>query len=87
METLLNVIDPFFASYNWNRFQTNNNAVCYKNQNPYDEFVIKMVPRSHEISVSVPVDSVLYKQTFQTVSTAIEYITMHLDYYQRKKMD
>jgi hypothetical protein len=85
METLLNLVDPFFTRYEW-RLQKNASAgnICYKNKNPYDEFVIALLPRTHEISVIVPVDSVPYKQTFQTMATAVDYIQMHLNYYHKR---
>ena len=84
METILNVINPFFAIYEWQLQNSNSGKICYKNKTPYDEFVIAMLPQTREISVIVPVDSVPYKQTFQTVATVVDYIKMHLDYYQQR---
>lgn len=83
METIINAVEPFFARYKW-RFNKSSNTICFKNKNPYDEFIIKMIPQTHEICVIVPVDSVPYKQTFKKLATAIDYITMHLEYYQGK---
>ncbi len=86
MDTLLTTINPFFARYEWNLQQNESaaNQICYKKTNPYDEFVIAMLPQTREISVIVPIDSVPYKQKFQNMATVVEYINMHLDYYQQR---
>ena len=92
METLLNTLSPIFKQYD---FHSNSNSnshsskICYKSANasPYDEFIVEMFPKTNEIVTIVPVrniplGSVQYKKTFIDMNTAIDYLKMHLGYYQ-----
>ena len=80
METLT----PLFHQHDWHfsSKSSNNNKFCYKKTNPYDEFSIEILPTSNQIITIVPVNDVHYKKTFINMTTAIEYIKMHLNYYQ-----
>ena len=93
METLVNTISPIFKKYNFhstisisNSISNNHNKICYKNEgtNPYDEFIVEILPKTNEIITIVPVGDIPYKKTFVNMNTAIEYIKMHLDYYEKR---
>jgi hypothetical protein len=93
METLLNTLSPIFKQYdfhsNSNSHSHSHSKICYKSANasPYDEFIVEMFPKTNEIVTIVPVrniplGSVQYKKTFIDMNTAIDYLKMHLGYYQ-----
>ena len=91
METLLNTLSPIFEQYDFHSHSNSNsnNKICYKNASasPYDEFIVEMFPKTNEIVTIVPVSniplgSVPYKKTFIDMNTAIDYMKMHLGYYQ-----
>jgi hypothetical protein len=78
METILTIINPFFVSNQW-QLQQKDNTLCY--QYNKDEFVITLLPKTNEIEITIPLNEVRYKNKFKGVTTAIDYIKMHLDYY------
>ena len=82
METLLNTLSPIFEQYDFHSNSNSNNKICYKSASPYDEFIVEMFPKTNEIVTIVPVGSVPYKKTFIDMNTAIDYMKMHLGYYQ-----
>jgi hypothetical protein len=80
METIFNVINPFF-SQKWKLYKQAENTLCYRNQ--ADEFVVTMFPTTGGIEIKIPLKEVVYKNTFYNINTAIEYMKMHLNYYDR----
>ena len=87
METLVNTISPIFKKYKFHSTISNShNKICYKNErtNPYDEFIVEILPKTNEIITIVPIGDIPYKKTFVNMNTAIEYIKMHLDYYEKR---
>jgi hypothetical protein len=84
METIFNVIHPFFVKNKWNLHQKGN-TFCYKNTS--DEFIIKHLPQTNEIEITVPLYDVAYKNTFNNynVNTVSEYVKMHLNYYKHNR--
>ena len=93
VDMIFNHIQYVFNSNKWKTIQTNN-KVCFNSTTiPYDEYVIEN-PSSSEISVSIPLNDVSYKKTFllkynnsnnDTINAIINYIKMHLEYYENKK--
>lgn len=87
METIFNVIHPFFNQYQWHLYKRSN-TLCYRN--PYktsaDEFVVTLLPKTNEIEITVPLDEVLYKNTFNnyTLDSIGAYVQMHLNYYHNR---
>lgn len=79
METILNVIHPLFIEKQWRGFKTDN-SVSYWNH--ADEFIIKLLPQTAEIEITIPLSEVRYKNKFNTIPAAIDYLKMHLNYYQ-----
>ena len=87
METLLNTLSPIFKQYDFHsNSHSHSSKICYKNASasasPYDEFIVEMFPKTNEIVTIVPVGSVPYKKTFIDMNTAVDYMKMHLGYYQ-----
>jgi hypothetical protein len=83
MDTLFNVINPFFDRNNW-RMYKKDNTLCYSH--PFtdriaDEFIITLLPKTNELEITVPLNDVLYKNKFINSTIAIDYIKMHLNYY------
>jgi len=78
METIFNVINPFF-SQKWKFCKQAENTICYRNKT--DEFVVTMLPKTGGIEITIPLKEVVYKNTFYNLNTAIEYMKMHLNYY------
>ena len=79
LETIINVINPFFAAKQW-QINEKPNTIFYSNKK--DEFVITVLPNTGGIEVIVPLNEVRYKNTFYAVNTVIDYVKMHLNYYQ-----
>jgi hypothetical protein len=79
METLFNVINPFFTQNKWQPHKKDNNTVYYRNK--CDEFVITVLPKTNEIEITIPLHEVLYKNKFYNLNVAVEYVKMHLNYY------
>ena len=82
METIFKAINPFFDENKWQSCKKAN-TVSYHNQN--DEFIVTVLPHTAEIEITVPLDEVRYKNKFTVIPTAIEYLKMHLNYYQAKQ--
>ena len=85
METIFNVIHPLFVENNW-LIQKKENTLCYSKQsssNQPDEFIIKHLPKTNEIEITVPLNEVDYKNTFNNtaMNTVVDYVKMHLNYY------
>ena len=83
METLFNVINPFFDQNHWQLYKQDN-SLCYINpirDRIADEFIITLIPKTNEFEITVPLNEVLYKNKLTNVKTAIDYIKMHLNYY------
>ena len=78
LETLLNVIHPFFTAKKWQPYQQDN-TIYYRNKR--DEFIITLLPKTNEIEITIPLHEVLYKNKFYNLNTAVEYVKMHLNYY------
>ena len=98
METLLNTISPIFKEYNFHSTNSNSNSnsnskICYKSTNPFDEFIVELFPKTNEIITIVPIrsnsfGSIPYKKTFvNDISEVINYMKMHLDYYQKSTIN
>jgi hypothetical protein len=81
METIFNVINPFFAGNQW-QLNRNINTMFYRNKT--DEFVITLLPSTGGIEVTVPLNKVCYKNTFYTLNTVVDYVKMHVNYYQTR---
>ena len=82
METIFNVIHPFFVETKWKSCKKAN-TVSYQNQT--DEFIVTVLPQTAEIEITVPLDEVRYKNKFTALPTAIDYLKMHLNYYHAKQ--
>jgi len=83
--SLLNKLQPLFNTTKWHLSQTSANKVCYNNfQNPLDEYIIE-TPSTHEIQVSIPINQVAYRNTFFNMNEVINYVKMHLAYYDSMK--
>jgi hypothetical protein len=80
MESLLNVIEPMFAANQWQMYKKEN-TICYRHKQ--DEFKIALLPQTAEYEITVPLQDVLYKNKFYNLSTAVDYMQMHLNYYNR----
>jgi hypothetical protein len=80
MESLLTVIDPIFAANQWQMYKKEN-TVCYRNKQ--DEFKIALLPKTAEYEITVPLGEVVYKNKFYKLDTAVDYMKMHLNYYNR----
>jgi hypothetical protein len=87
MEILLNTLTPLFEECNWyiSKSSHDNNKICYKSSNPYDEFIIEMITKSNEFITIVPIDNIPYKKIFINMNTLIDYMKMHLMYYENAK--
>ena len=83
METLINVIHPFFTATKWHCVKKENTVRYMHTDRIYDEFIISLLPRTAEIEVSVPIADALYKKKFNTKHNVVEYVKMHLDYYDK----
>ena len=93
VDMIFNNIQCIFNNNNWKTIQTNN-KICFNSTTiPYDEYVIEN-PSTSEITVSIPLNDVSYKKTFSlkynntnndTINAIINYIKMHLEYYENKK--
>jgi len=89
VDMIFNHIQYIFNSNKWKTIQTNN-KICFNSTTiPYDEYVIEN-PSTSEITVSIPLNDVSYKKTFSlknndTINAIINYIKMHLEYYENKK--
>jgi hypothetical protein len=93
VDMIFNHIQYVFNSSKWKTIQTNN-KVCFNSTTiPYDEYVIEN-PSTSEITVSIPLNDVSYKKTFllkynntnnDIINAIINYIKMHLEYYENKK--
>jgi len=86
METIINVINPFFATKHWQIYKEKENTFCYRQR--ADEFIVTLLPQTAEIEITVPLNEVRYKNRFNKVNTeaAIDYIKMHLNYYHNKSV-
>jgi len=82
METIFNVIHPFFVENKWQSCKKAN-TVSYRNKT--DEFIVTVLPKTAEIEITIPLHEVVYKNKFNTIPTAIDYLKMHLNYYQAKQ--
>ena len=80
MDTIFNVMHPYFTQHRWRLSATTPASLCYKNSHPYDDIIITM-PSNNIINVTVPVGKNPYRKTFKNIDIAIEYVKMHLDYY------
>jgi hypothetical protein len=85
METIFNVINPFFQASQWH-LQKKENTICYKYKT--DEFIINLLPKTNELEITVPLNDVAYKNTFNNYNLNIisEYLKMHLNYYHTKNI-
>jgi hypothetical protein len=81
MDTLFNNIHPFFVSKQW-LLQKKDNTLCYHYHN--DEFRITLLPKTDQIEITVPLNEVFYKNKCNGITSAIDYIKMHLQYYHTK---
>ena len=85
METILNMIHPIFTNKSslekWLP-HIKSNTIRY--QRSCDEFVITYLPKTGEFEITVPLKDVFYKNKFTNLTTAAEYIQMHLNYYQNR---
>ena len=81
MESLLNVIEPIFAANHWQMYKKEN-TVCYRHKQ--DEFKIALLPQTAEYEITIPLHEVLYKNKFYNLATAVDYMKMHLNYYDSK---
>ena len=95
METILNTLHPIFTNNKWlpqtsSLPQTSwlphikSNTLSYHNTD--DEFVITYLPQTAEFEITVPLTTVRYKNKFNNIDTAAEYIKNHLNYYQTSRM-
>ena len=83
IETLFTNINLFFNNKKWACAKTTN-KLCFSNKHiPYDEYVIE-APSNDEITVSIPVNSVAYKKTFYNINEIVNYLQMHIDFYNEK---
>ena len=82
MESLITVIDPIFDANQWQMYKSEN-AIYFRNQN--DEFKIAMLPKTAEYEITIPLQEVLYKNKFYQLDTVVDYMKMHLNYYQAKQ--
>ena len=82
METIFKAINPFFDENKWQSYKKAN-TLSYQNQT--DEFIVSVLPQTAEIEITVPLHEVRYKNKFTVVATAIDYLKMHLNYYQAKQ--
>jgi hypothetical protein len=88
METIFNIIHPFFdktqtqtqTQTRW-QCQKKENTLLYKCIHKCDEFIITVLPKTAEIEITVPLHQVQYKNKFTNVESAIDYVKMHLNYY------
>jgi hypothetical protein len=89
IETIFNVIHPFFVQNKW-RMYKKDNTLCYSKQsssNQPDEFIIKHIPKTNEIEITVPLNEVDYKNKFNNTNPdvitnmVVDYVKMHLNYY------
>jgi hypothetical protein len=81
MESLLTVIEPIFAPNKWQMYKKEN-TICYRNKQ--DEFKIALLPKTSEYEITVPLREVFYKNKFYNLTTAVDYMKMHLNYYSEK---
>jgi hypothetical protein len=81
MESLLNIIEPLFATNQW-KMSKKENTICYRNKQ--DEFTIALLPKTSEYEITVPLREVFYKNKFYNLTTAVDYMQMHLNYYSEK---
>ena len=81
LETIINVINPFFAAKQW-EIKKKINTIYYSNIK--DEFVITLLPSTGGIEVTIPLNEVRYKNTFYNINTVADYVKMHLNYYQNR---
>ena len=82
METIFKAINPFFDENKWQSYKKAN-TLSYQNQT--DEFIVSVLPQTAEIEITVPLHEVRYKKKFTVIPTAIDYLKMHLNYYQAKQ--
>jgi|688.fasta_scaffold2607795_1 hypothetical protein len=75
METILTVINPIFDETIW-KCDKKEDMISYKNKE--DEFVIKVIPKTGGIKVSIPMREVIYYNTFYNLAEATEYLKMHI---------
>lgn len=85
METILNLIHPIFTNNGLlQKWLPNIKSNTIRYQNSWDEFVITYIPNTAEFEVTVPLKDVFYKNKFNNLTSAADYIQMHLNYYQKR---
>jgi hypothetical protein len=84
IKNIFRLVQPLFNTQRWKVKNSLNQVVFYNTNEAYDEYVIAVDYKYNSLNVSVPIETISYRQTFFNVTDVIDYVKMHLECYERK---
>jgi hypothetical protein len=84
IKNIFSLVQPLFNSHRWKVKNSINQVAFYNTSYEYDEYVIS-VDKYNDYNVSVPIQTISYRQTFLNINEVVDYVKMHLACYETNK--